>query len=1139
MSEEGGVRGGAGRDRAADIPPGGESVDDSSTLGFTGPVLQAMVGSEALVSTATFSIDSARTTIGRSGDCDVEITDATVSRLHAEIIREGETFRLIQSSASNPTRLNGADVRESALLANGDEIEISGLVTFRVVLEPSGNEPGGARIASHHLVMIAPEPGATFPLRDQITTVGRGERCDIRITDPTVSRLHAEIVHEDGRFSLIHRSALNRTSINGLDVRDEVEVRTGDAIRLALGVEFRLEALADADVPAPPDTVGAPEQLEEQVPTDSLSPPRVEPGDLEGGDTPRDDSELKRSPETPSPSRTAPKVLAPEPASVDVSIGEIELAIVGAGPAGLAAAVQAAKRGVNHFVLERSSVANTIERYQKGKWVMDEPPRLPIHGELEMGFEAGTRESILEEWYRAVEESGAKILTGPEYELATLEGSIGNFLLQCKGGERFHATHVVLSMGVQGNLRTFGVPGDELPHVTYQLDDPADHIDKRVIVAGVGDAGIENALALAENDNHVTVLNRGTEIVRAKARNRSLIEAAIKKKEIDYYTNATVASFEEAAAIIKTDEGEVRLDADLVIGRLGAVAPRRLLENMGIAFPRKDANAVPDVTEAYETNVPGLHIVGALAGYPLIKNCMNQGFEVVERILRNPVTPADEPVLSEKFAEVDGSVSDILEMIRRNVSLLAGLTTVQLREFLFDSEVHRLSAGDVIFERNDFSNSLYVILEGDVDIALPASDIDREATAMVSVNSERNFELVAGNFFGEISLVSGRRRSGTATAKTDCVLIESPRLAMVKLLRSVDSAREIIDGVFIERTLDSLLQDASPAMLKSASREAEVLEFRPGDVLFSEGDEPDGLHLIRRGSVMVSQKRDGRDVVLQYVQAGNYIGERALLADGRTRSATVTASVSVETVRIKPGTIAAFLESNPALRREFQRREAEYASSATPDPSGTVMFLVKDTGAHEATDLLLIDESLCVRCDNCEKACADTHSAVSRLDREAGPTYMRTSGSQLHVPTACQHCENPKCMNDCPPDALRRHPDGEVYILDNCIGCGNCYSNCPYGVIQMAAVEEHRPRGPLWDLLFGPLLDLGGRGAKRKKETESHGEHAVKCDLCRDRPARRQDIPKAACVSACPTGALVRVNPRDFIDEIRGEDPNQ
>ena len=67
-----------------------------------------------------------------------------------------------------------------------------------------------------------------------------------------------------------------------------------------------------------------------------------------------------------------------------------------------------------------------------------------------------------------------------------------------------------------------------------------------------------------------------------------------------------------------------------------------------------------------------------------------------------------------------------------------------------------------------------------------------------------------------------------------------------------------------------------------------------------------------------------------------------------------------------------------------------------PDTGNLVSFLLSQ-GLGEATDVLLIDESLCVRCDNCEKACADSHDGTSRLDRQAGPTF-----ANIHVPTSCR-----------------------------------------------------------------------------------------------------------------------------------------
>jgi Fe-S-cluster-containing hydrogenase component 2 len=190
------------------------------------------------------------------------------------------------------------------------------------------------------------------------------------------------------------------------------------------------------------------------------------------------------------------------------------------------------------------------------------------------------------------------------------------------------------------------------------------------------------------------------------------------------------------------------------------------------------------------------------------------------------------------------------------------------------------------------------------------------------------------------------------------------------------------------------------------------------------------------------------------------------------------------------------------------------------ESGGIIQFLMAQ-GIGEATDVLLIDEALCVRCDNCEKACAETHHGISRLNREAGPTF-----GMLHVPTSCRHCEHPHCMKDCPADAIHRAPNGEVYIADNCIGCGNCERNCPYGVIQMAALPVPKP--PLFSWLFfgrghGPGEDKSADAMAQR----TGGKHAVKCDMCKGNGGG------PACVRACPTGAAIRVNPETFIAYVR------
>jgi CRP-like cAMP-binding protein len=253
------------------------------------------------------------------------------------------------------------------------------------------------------------------------------------------------------------------------------------------------------------------------------------------------------------------------------------------------------------------------------------------------------------------------------------------------------------------------------------------------------------------------------------------------------------------------------------------------------------------------------------------------------------------------------------------------------------------------------------------------------------------------------------------------VLLEAPRRAMLKLIATVEPVRRMIDEAFLKRAVRSYLAPMLPdeeldALLATGCRRGAMGAARRSSARAT----PDGLYLIRRGSVTISRTLAGREVVLSYLSAGNYVGEMALLSDS-PRSATVKAAVTTECVILDATVFKDVLSRNPAWRADMERRfldrlRANAEMEAQPDPGNIIAFLMQQ-GVGEATDVLLIDESLCIRCNNCEKACADVHDGTSRLDREAGPTY-----AQIHVPTSCRHCEHPHCMKDCPPDAIHSRP---------------------------------------------------------------------------------------------------------------------
>ena len=793
-----------------------------------------------------------------------------------------------------------------------------------------------------------------------------------------------------------------------------------------------------------------------------------------------------------------------------MSANAFKVVIVGAGPGGLSAGARSAETQTSHILLEASSgIAKTISNFQKGKHVMAEPAVLPTRAAV--GFSAGTRESVLEGWESGISQHEVNIKFNAN--VTKIEKTAQGFELNLSDGSQITSDNVVLSIGMQGNVRKLGTEGEDLAFVQYQLDDPDEYIDETIVVVGAGDAAIENALALAGH-NDVYILNRRDEFARAKEGNLTAIMGAIDKGTLNCIYNANavkVTSLSEDSEThrlnfqIKTKEEEIDLKCDRIIGRLGALPPRKFLESVGIEFTSDDPTAVPIVSPKYESNIPGLYVIGALAGYPLIKQCLNQGYEVIETISGREVEPADEALLWDKFQNVAGinSVDEGIELVRSSIPLFESLSPLQLREFLLDSEIHSPKEGEKLIEYNDYTNTFFTVLQGKVNVKIKPSD------------PEPTLELGTGKFVGEMSLISGRRRSTSVYAGTKCVVIETPRRSMNKLINSNDSVKRAIDEAFMIRAIKMhLAPEVEEEHLAEIVKNATLEKFEADQELFNEGDQGDSLYLIRSGSVTVSKSIGEKNTTLAYLPAGNYVGEMALMTD-MPRSATVKAAVSTETIVLKGKDFRNLLSKNPDTKHQLElliaQRLQQNKEKKSGHGEGLVEFLMEQ-GLGEATDVLLIDESLCVRCDNCEKACADTHGGMSMLDREAGPTV-----AGVHVPTSCRHCEHPHCMKDCPPDAIHRTPEGEVYIADNCIGCGNCEQNCPYGVIQMAVKNTAEPR-PLWkQILFG--LDPYPTPSKN----EGGAKTAAKCDMCKELPQG------PACVRACPTGAAIRVSPEEFI----------
>jgi cGMP-dependent protein kinase 2 len=806
------------------------------------------------------------------------------------------------------------------------------------------------------------------------------------------------------------------------------------------------------------------------------------------------------------------------------------IAVVGSGPAGLSAAARAAQLGISHVLLEKTDhLSDTIFKYQKGKHVMATPSQLVLRSDCD--FEAGKREAVLDVWNRQAADRGVNVAYNSEVKAIT--GEQGAFVITTTKGATIEAENIILAIGTQGNPTRMRCPGADMAHIQYQLDDPGEYVDEHITVIGSGDAGIENALGLAADaaqGNVVTILNRGADFARAKSANVKLLMEARDAGRIRVMTETSPAEVRDKELVLDTRDGQETIACDRIIARMGSAAPRAFVESCGIEFTSDDREAFPKLSPVFESSKPGIFVIGALAGYPLIKHCMNQGYDIVEFINGNTsLKPADEPILEAKFKDLPGRrpVDQWLELLRSNIGILSDLSPLQMREFMLDSEARFYAKGEVIFERAETGSSLFAIAEGSALVEV--NPVDPSITVTIP----------QGSIFGEVGLISGRRRGATVRAGADSIMVEVSRTAALKLQAQVPAAKRAITRISVERQLLQLFGSGlTPGDLAEVLDSAEVTPVRAGQTIINEGEEGEDIFVIRVGSMIVEKMIGGKPVFLSYLPAGSYVGEMGLIGGGR-RTATVRAAIKSEVIKLHGAAFRRLMEKKPALlaraKKDMAARQQvnSFIESRKADFSGavdmyseTAKFLV-DNGIGEATDVLLIDEHLCVGCDNCEKACADSHEGLSRLDREAGRTY-----AHLHVPTSCRHCEHPHCMADCPPNAIHRGPDGEVFIDDTCIGCGNCQRNCPYGVIRMDSVPPEKPSLLNW-ILFGKGPGPGEPSKKWRYKNAEPGvekaKKAIKCDMC----AGIEGGP--ACVRACPTGAAIRVAPENFLSVARLE----
>lgn len=263
---------------------------------------------------------------------------------------------------------------------------------------------------------------------------------------------------------------------------------------------------------------------------------------------------------------------------------EYDLIVVGAGPAGISATLAAKKAGLNVMTLEQDTLGGTVYTYPRPKIVMTHPMDLPLYGKVKL--KETSKDELLNLWQTVIKQN--EIIIKEKSKVDAIRKVDEIFEVEILNGSKMTSKTVLLALGRRGTPRKLGIPGEMSQKVAYRLPD-ADIINgKKILVVGGGDAAVESALLLA-NENKVTLSYRADKFSRLKPRNAELINNAIIAGLIDMKFNTNLVSIEpdKVRLSVNGDEELTLMENDLVYIFIGGELPAEFLKKCGIIVNTK------------------------------------------------------------------------------------------------------------------------------------------------------------------------------------------------------------------------------------------------------------------------------------------------------------------------------------------------------------------------------------------------------------------------------------------------------------------------------------------------------------------------------------------------------------------------
>jgi len=264
--------------------------------------------------------------------------------------------------------------------------------------------------------------------------------------------------------------------------------------------------------------------------------------------------------------------------------GIIDLLIIGAGPAGISASLQAMQEKLNAITIDQEdSFGGAVLSYPRKKLVMTRPAVIPLYGKVRK--KEYLKEELLALWDEIAKQTSLKVDIGEK----AVESRRENGFFTVKTTKReIRTRYILLCIGRRGTPRKLGVPGEQLPKVMYRLLEPEKYTNQNLLVVGGGDSAVEAAVALSgQNGTNVWLSYRKTAFPRIKPDNQKRVDDAVASGNLTMILESTVQEITEDAVILERKGETMKIPNDAVFIFVGGELPNAFLQKMGITIETK------------------------------------------------------------------------------------------------------------------------------------------------------------------------------------------------------------------------------------------------------------------------------------------------------------------------------------------------------------------------------------------------------------------------------------------------------------------------------------------------------------------------------------------------------------------------